>query len=326
MGKKIFCFLNPLIIVLFLIVLKQLFPSKLTFITQVIILTIYIMGNNLLMGYMGYTSFGQPIYLNIGAYSIALYFTYFGGNILIAFLVMFVVSIIVSFIIGPIFLRLKGNYFTLINAAFCALGVFFFQRILLKYTRGEDGLWFRSSIKPMFFDIRYPENFFIFTLIVLLICYYFFTFVVDRSAFGTVLKASKNNPLKLKYLGYSVFKIRLLGYTISIIFSCLAGALYAMNLGFVNQSLGENSRAIEVLLATLIGGIGTIYGPFFGSLFFNGIKDILGQFFSQWEFFVGLFTLFALFKLKKGIWGYMEESFNNIHKKISNRFNKKKIT
>ncbi len=314
--KKILNILNPIIIVVFLIILRYLFPSKITFLTQVIIFTVYVMGNNLLMGYMGYTSFGQPVFLGIGAYTIALYFTYFGENILVAFSLVLIVSIFVSMVIGPIFLRLKGNYFTLINAAFCALGVFFFQRVILTYTKGEDGLWFRSAIKPLLIDLRNPKSFFVFSLIVLLAVLYIFIFLIDNSVFGVALKASKNNSLKLKYLGYSIFKIRLLGYTISIIYSCLAGALYAINLGFVNQSLGDNSRAIEVLLATLIGGIGSVYGPFLGALFFTGIKDILGVFFSRWEFFIGLFTLFVLFRLDKGFYGYIENSIKKYYLKI----------
>jgi branched-chain amino acid transport system permease protein len=205
-------------------------------------------------------------------------------------------------------MRLKGSYFTLINAALCAIGIFIYERLLIDVTNGNDGLWFRSKMGATpFLDVRYPKNFFFFVLLVLLVVFYLYK-KMDKSALGISMKAVKANPRKMTFLGYNVFLIRSIGYSLSIMMSALAGALFAINFGFVNPSLGENTRAIEVLLATLIGGIGTVFGPFFGALGFLGMKDIVSNWMSRWEFVVGILTIVVLFKFDRGIWGLIEDA------------------
>ena len=103
--------------------------------------------------------------------------------------------------------------------------------------------------------------------------------------------------------------------------SALAGSLHAVNLGFVNPSLAEPARAAEVLVATLIGGSGTVYGPFFGALAFLGINDLVNEYISRWELVVGVMTLLVLFWFSKGIWGsteaFVSERFGARKKKLS---------
>lgn len=305
--KKLELF-GPLFIILGLLASRYLFPNKITFFTEISIYTIYVMGNNILMGYMGYISFGQPFYLSCGAYAAAIYFAYFGGNVFVAIFVALLLGIILSAILGPSLMRLRGSYFTLINAALCAIGVFMFERLLIDITNGNDGLWYRVKMaKTPFLDIRLPQNYFFFILVVLLIAFYIYR-RMDKSALGAVFRAVNSNPRKLRFLGYSVFGVRWLGYTLAVVFSTVAGSLYAINFGFVNPSLGENTRAIEVLLATLIGGIGTVYGPFFGALGFLGMKDFVSNWLFRWEFVVGVMTLIVLFKFNRGVWGLIQDA------------------
>ncbi len=294
---------GPLFILLFLLLFRIAFPNKMTFLIEISIFSIYVMGNNILMGYLGYTSFGQPFYLSCGAYSAAIYLAYLGGNIFMAIIMAIAVSLVLSLILGPALMRLKGSYFTLINAALCAIGVFIFERLLIDLTHGNDGLWYRSNMRETpFIDIRFPSNFFIFVMLLLLAVHYLYL-KMDRSALGSVFLAVKSNPRKMKSIGYDVFRIRCLGYSLSVMMSALAGALFAVNFGFVNPDMGANTRAIEVLLATLIGGIGSVYGPFLGALGFIGMKDFVSIWFSRWELFVGIITLLVLFKFNRGIWG-----------------------
>lgn len=324
MNKKILSIFGPVIIIILLIIFRYIFPNKMTFLIEVVIFSIYVMGNNILMGYLGYTSFGQPFYLSIGAYSAAIYFTYFGSNIFAAIFLAMFMGFLLSLILAPGLMRLKGSYFTLINAALCAIGVFIFERLLIDITNGNDGLWFRSNMaKTPFLDIRYPQNFFFFVLIILLIVFYLYR-KMDTSALGIMMKAVKANPQKMVFLGYNIFIIRSIGYSLSIIMSALAGSLFAVNFGFVNPSLGENTRAIEVLLATLIGGMGTVFGPFFGALGFLGMKDIVSSLMSRWEFVVGIMTLAVLFKFNRGIWGFIEDILGWFQKR-KNQFNINKV-
>ncbi len=308
MNFRKISFAGPFFIILMMIVLRYLFPNKMTFLIEVSIYSIYVMGNNILMGYLGYTSFGQPFYLSSGAYAAAIYLAYFGHNLVVALFLSIVFGIVLALVFGPSLMRLKGSYFTLINAALCAIGIFFVEKILINITRGNDGLWYRSNMgKLPLLDIRFPQNFFWFVMLTLLIVLYLYR-KMDRSALGAIMRGVKSNPGKMKFLGYDVFKVRWLGYGLSIVMSALAGGLFAINFGFVNPNLGENTRAIEVLLATLIGGVGTVYGPFFGALGFLGMKDLVSRFFSRWELFVGILTLIVLFRFSRGIWGIVEDT------------------
>jgi branched-chain amino acid transport system permease protein len=110
----------------------------------------------------------------------------------------------------------------------------------------------------------------------------------------------------MQFLGYSAFRIKWIGFIMASMLSGLAGSLYAVNFGFVNPYLGTPHRAAEVLVATLIGGAGTVYGPFFGSFAFIGIRDVVSKYITRWEFFVGVLTLIVLFKFGKGIWGNID--------------------
>ncbi|MCJ7829836.1 MAG: hypothetical protein MUP74_00470, partial [Desulfobacterales bacterium] len=128
-----------------------------TFIIDLSIFSIYVMGNNVLYGYLGMVSFGQPFYLGVGAYATALYLAYLGTNPRVGILLGILAGIGVGIVLGPFFIRLRGDYFALINAATCAIGLFTVEKLLLPITRGDDGLWYRSRMAATpFFDIRLP--------------------------------------------------------------------------------------------------------------------------------------------------------------------------
>jgi len=307
MRNKLLDRLGPLFVVLAVTILRYLFPNKISFFTEIAIYTIYVMGNNMLYGYMGLVSFGQPFYLGVGGYATALFLAYVGHNPLIALLLGIVSGLLLGLVLGPSFIRLKSSYFALINAALCAIGVFIFERLLIDITRGNDGLWFRSNMTKLpILDIRLPQNFFIFVVIVLFLALFVYRHI-DRSALGTMFRSMQNNEEKLRFIGFDTFKVKWVGFTLAACFSTFAGSLYAINFGFVNPSLGENSRAVEVIVATLLGGSGTVYGPFFGAFAFLGIKDIVSRWITRWELVVGILTIIVLFRFSKGIWGTLKE-------------------
>lgn len=165
-------------------------------------------------------------------------------------------------------------------------------------------------------DIRQSGNFFYFVVFSLFIVLILFRYM-DRSTLGAAFRAIKGNERKMKFLGYSTFGLKVTGFTLASMLSSFAGALFAINFGFVNPNLGTPGRAADVLVATLMGGAGTVYGPIFGSFSFLGFRDIVSSYTISWELFVGILTILVLFKFPKGIWG-------NIEAVISERFYIKK--
>lgn len=297
--------LGPFAVAAVITVARFVFPDKLAFFTEASIYSLYTLGNNILLGYLGYLSFGQPFYLSMGAYTAALYFAYVGTSPIIAMLLALASGIALSAIFGSIFMRLKGSYFTLVNAALCAIGTFSIEKLFINVTKGNDGLWFRARMAKLPLDIRMTDKLFIFVMALLIVVLLLYRWM-DKSALGAVFKASKVNGRKMKFLGYNAYRVRVIGFTLATMLSTLAGSLYAINFGFVNPNLGENSRAIEVQIASLLGGIGTVYGPLCGAFGFLGIKDFVSKFMSRWEFVVGIITILVVFFAPKGIWGFVQ--------------------
>ena len=301
---------GPIVMIALLIIARYMFPSKMTFFFEVSTFGIYIIANGILYNYMGMVSFGQPFYLGIGAYTAALYLAWVGHNIIIAIILAIIMGLITGLLLGPAYIRLRGDYYALINASTCAMGLFLVEKIMLPITRGDDGLWYRSRMhETPFLDLRKPNDVFFFTMIILFLVLVFYTWL-DRSSLGASLRAMKDSESKMKFLGYDTFKLRWTGYTMMTTLSALAGSLYAINYGFVNPSITEPARSAEVLVATLIGG-GGVYGPIFGTLAFIGIKDLatsimdaLGT--AGWELPVGIFIILICFNFKGGVWGTLQ--------------------
>ena len=309
---------GPLILIALLVAARYMFPSKMTFLFEVSTFGIYIIANDILYGYMGMVSFGQPFYLGIGAYAAAIYLAHIGHNIFVAISLAILAGLVTGAILGPVYIRLRGDYYALINAATCAMGLFMVEKVMLPITRGDDGLWYRSRMhETPFLNLKMPGDVFWFTMIVLGMVMIFYTWL-DRSTLGAAFRGMKASESKMKFLGYDTFKLRWLGYTMMCVLASLAGSLYAINYGFVNPSITEPARAAEVLVATLIGGPGTVYGPFFGTLAFLGIKDFVSNIMTRWELAVGILTIIVCFYFEGGVWGTIQ----TIGSKIKGRFGK----
>jgi branched-chain amino acid transport system permease protein len=215
-------------------------------------------------------------------------------------------GIVVGIILGPPYLRLRGDYFALINASTCAMGLFLVEKILLPITRGDDGLIFRTKISPSFlFDLRKTNDFFWFSMVVLFLVHIFYV-LLNKSTIGTALRALKFRENKMKFIGYDTFKLRWTGYIMMCVLTSLAGSMYAINYGFVNPNVTDPARSVEVLVATLLGGTGTVYGPFFGSIAFIGMRDLVSAYTNRWELPVGVITIIVCFKFREGIFGYIQ--------------------
>ena len=298
---------GPLILVALLVIARYLFPSKMTFFWEVSTFGIYIIANDILYGYMGMVSFGQPFYLGVGAYASAIYLAHIGHNIFIAISLAILAGLVTGLILGPAYIRLRGDYCALINAATCAMGLFMVEKVMYPITNGDDGLWYRSSMqKTPLLNLKMPGDVFWFTMIVLGMVMIFYTWL-DRSTLGAAFRGMKASESKMKFLGYDTFKLRWLGYTMMCVLAALAGSLYAINYGFVNPSITEPARAAEVLVATLLGGPGSVYGPFFGTVAFLGIKDFVSAIMTRWELAVGILTILVCFYFEGGVWGTIQK-------------------
>jgi branched-chain amino acid transport system permease protein len=278
----------------------------LPFIIEVIIFSIYTMGCNFLLGRVGFISFGQPAYLAAGAYGTAFYLFYFGTNPFVGILVGICSGLAVAGIVGPLFVRLRSDYFALVNLALAVILYYLFQKVLANITHGDNGLWFltRMTSTPVL-DISVPGQFFVFALLVMLAVWVLYKYL-DDSIFGACCLATKLNEDKLEFLGYSNFRVRLLAFLIANTTTALAGAMYAIYLGFVSPEITSPHRAPDPVVVTILGGTGTLYGPIVGAVAYTGMKDVISKLIGNWELFIGFLLVFIMLAGEKGIWGTLQ--------------------
>jgi branched-chain amino acid transport system permease protein len=302
---KIFKWWWGILLAFFLVALVRVF-LPLPFANEIIIFSIYTMGCSFLLGRVGFISFGQPAYLAVGAYGTAFYLFYFGHNPYIGILLGILAGLVVSAIVGAFFVRLRSDYFALVNLALAVIVFYLMEKVLAKITHGDNGLWFLANMSsnPVL-DISKPSHFFVFAFLVAMALWAFYKYL-DDTIYGACCLATKINEDKLKFLGYSNFRIRWMAFIIANVTTALAGSLYAVYLGFVSPAITHPSRAADPVVVTILGGTGTLYGPIVGAIAYTGMKDLLSGFITNWELFVGFVLVFIMLAGEKGIWGTLE--------------------
>jgi branched-chain amino acid transport system permease protein len=294
------------ILVTFLLIGVARVFLPLPFMNEIIIFSIYTMGCSFLLGRVGFISFGQPAYLAVGAYGTAFYLFYFGTNPYVGILLGILVGWVVSVIVGAFFVRLRSDYFALVNLALAVIIFYLMEKVLAKITHGDNGLWFLANMSSTpVLNISRPSHFFIFALLVAMAVWAFYKYL-DDSLFGACCLATKINEDKVRFLGYSNFKIRWIAFIIANTTTALAGSLYAIYLGFVSPAITHPARAADPVVVTILGGAGTLYGPIVGSVAYTGMKDLLSGYIANWELFIGLLLVFIMLAGEKGIWGSLE--------------------
>ena len=295
----------PIIAAGFLVILPLLGINRTT---DFAIFCIFVLGFNLLYGFMGRLSFGHMLYLGTGAYTATLFSEHLSHNPLLAILASIVAGALIGVILGPIIVRTTGACFALINLAFCQVGYFLVLVAFSKATGGEDGMSAYFT-KLTYLNFGNKAVIFGFVLFCLLLVYFFlkkFTF----SSFGILIRSIKENETRVKFLGYNTFTYKWVTFIISTAVSAFAGALSILNYGYVTPSFIDPSRAVEVIFAALIGGSGSLYGSIIGGVVYMAISNYLASYIPRWEMFLGFALLIVVFRLRTGVWGFFVGIFS----------------
>lgn len=275
--------------------------------TDFIIFCVYVLGFNLLYGYMGRLSFGHMLYLGTGAYTITLFAEHVSKNPLLALAAGVVAGALVGMLLGPIIIRATGAAFALINLAFNQIGYFLVLVAFSKYTGGEDGMSAYFSTAG-FLDFGKKSVMFGFALVCLLGTYWLLK-RLTTSPYGVLVKSIKENETRVKFLGYNTFYYKWITFSLSTAIAAFAGGLSILNYGYVTPSFIDPTRNVEVIFATLIGGPGNLYGALIGGVIYMAVSNYLASYISRWEMFLGLALLIVVFRFRKGVWGYISDKF-----------------
>ena len=282
------------------------YSTSLAKITDFMIFCIFVLGFDLIYGHMGQLSFGHMLYLGAGSYGTAMFANFVSPNPFLAIAAGVLTGLVLALILGPIVVKTTGACFALLNLALNEVGAFMVLVPFPYWTGGEDGLsLFFDNYGFINFD-NTPFRFYFCLASLLLVSYLILRFV--RSPYGILLKAIKENDIRVKFLGYNTYVYKLITFVISGSVAAYAGALSCVNLSYTNPSMIDPTRNVEVIFATLMGGAGNVMGAVVGGTAFMTISNYLAGYIVRWEMFLGIALLIFAFKFRQGIWGYLRKA------------------
>jgi branched-chain amino acid transport system permease protein len=284
-----------------LLALLALFPFVgatfyLELVTKVMILAIFALSLDLLVGYTGLVSFGHAAYYGIGAYVLGLMTPkYEAANLWLTLPTAIALAGLAAFAVGIFVVRVKGIYFIMVTLAFAQMFYFLFHDT--KLGRGSDGI--SMNFKPVAtiggvtpFDLGNATHVYFFVFAVLVLVFLFLRTLL-RSPFGRALQGIRSNEHRMRSLGFPVYRYKLASFTIAGALAGLAGYLSALQFGFVNPELLSWHQSGNVLLMLILGGQGSLYGAAVGAFAFVALEEIYSSMTTHWQLLLGA-TIIAL--------------------------------
>ncbi|WP_421854281.1 branched-chain amino acid ABC transporter permease [Oricola sp.] len=267
---------------------------------------IFAIGFNILFGLTGYLSFGHAAFIGIGSYATVWSFKLFTMNVIPALALSIILAGVFALLIGYVSLRRSGIYFSILTLAFAQMSYNLAYSVLTPITNGETGLQVRAirdsaetSLRDG--DIRIIDQAFgltetgvpitnlfgipmsgytgfYFCAVVLVICF-FIAMCITKSNFGMMLKAIKSNQSRLNYTGIHTRPYLIAAFVISGMYAGLAGSLLAITDPIAGAERMQWTASGEVVLMTILGGVGTLIGPVLGA----GLIKYAEQKVSSWN-------------------------------------------
>ena len=257
---------------------------------------------NLLIGYTGLLSFGHAVFLGTAGYVAGHSIKVWGfpPELGIAFAVLAAAAL--GFVIGSLAIRRSGIYFAMITLALAQMMYFVFLQA--PFTGGEDGLQGVPRGKLLgFIDLTNDLNLYYFVLSIFIFGFWLIHRTI-HSPFGQVLKAIRENEARAISLGYDVAKYKLLAFVLSAGLAGLAGATKTLVFRFATLTDAHWHTSGEVVLMTLLGGMGTVFGPVVGAATIvtlqNELADKVG---SLVTVIMGAIFVFCVLAFRRGIVG-----------------------
>jgi len=256
-----------------------------------LVLGLFAVATNLLVGWSGLVSFGQAAFYGLGAYTVALAWLHGLAPFWLAFCAAPLIAALVAGLTGAIALRARKLYFALLTLAFSEL-FYVLAEQLYDITNGANGIF--GAMVPDLLIV--PRNGFYFTLAIVAAA----LFVLHRvfhSPFGLALRAIRERRVRAEALGLDVARHELAAFALSGGFCGLAGALYVVHDQTAYPELLDWVKSGEPVIVAVIGGISTFAGPLVGALFYQIAHDALVTLTRDWQLVLGaLLLLVVLFR------------------------------
>ena len=271
------------------------------FLMQALCFALFACAFNLLIGYVGLVSFGHALYFGWASYLAAYAAKVWALPPEVAILVGTATAAVLGVIAGGVAIRRQGIYFAMITLALAQMMYFFALRA--PFTGGEDGIQAVPRGRLFgYFDLSNEMTMYVFVLVVVLAAFLLIYRIIN-SPFGEVLKAIRENEQRAISLGYNTDRYKLVVFVLSATLAGLAGSLKALVFQLASLTDVHWTMSGDVLLMTLLGGLGTVFGPVVGAFAVIAMQNYLAPF-GQWVLVIqGVIFVVCVLVFRRGIIG-----------------------
>lgn len=266
---------------------------------------IAVLGMSILTGFTRLFSFGNAGFMSIGAYAAAICSVEFGMPFVLSVIIGAAVAGLVAYLLGSLTIRLRGDYF-LISCLGFGEGV----RVLFNYTKNLTGGANGYS------NIPYRTNGAVALICAILAFVIAWNFI--HSKYGQNLSAIRENEVAAAANGINVIKYKKMSFVMSAIYAGWAGALYAHYLRFITPSLFNLAKSSELIITTVLGGLGSLTGSVLGTLVVQLLPEIFRSLSEYRMLFYGAAVVLVVLLRPNGLYGYREFSLKRLIRSVKN--------
>jgi branched-chain amino acid transport system permease protein len=262
-------------IIMIILVIAAPFVLYPVFLMKALCFALFACAFNLLIGYVGLMSFGHAAYFGMGAYVTGYAAKAWGVTPEIAILLGLLTGGALGTVFGWLAIRRQGIYFAMITLALAQMNYFFCLQA--PFTGGEDGIQ-QIPRGNLFGFISLQNDMNIYWLVAVLFIFFFLLMHrIIHSPFGQVLKAIRENEPRATSLGYRTDDYKLVAFILSAAIAGAAGGLKSLVFGIATLTDVHSNMSGEVVLMTLLGGLGTVFGPVVGAFVLTSMENYLAQ-------------------------------------------------
>ena len=284
------------------------FPDYLFLGTQILILILFALSLDLILGYAGIVTLGHAAYFGLGAYVAGMLSAHAGWHEPISGLLLAgIVAALFGWLSGWLLLRYHGLALLMLTLA---VGIMLMElaNVLEAWTGGFDGLY-GITPAPLFGRFEndlYGRNYYVYSLIVLLVVFALCRRLV-YSPFGLTLQGVRDNERRMRAIGCDVLRTKVTAFAAAAGIAGLAGALFAQANAFVTLDVLSFARSGTVLIVLILGGVGRLYGAFVGATVYYLLEDQLARISPEfWQFGVGLVLVLVVLFARGGLLGLVD--------------------
>ena len=279
--------------------------------TLIFIMAIFAVGFDLMFGALGMVSFGHSAFLGVGGYALAVATQSFDLPFSAGLALSVATGSIAAWLVSYFAIRVSGIFFALVTLALSQLLFILADSKFRAITGGADGLpgVARPSVAGL--DFYDPAVFYVFVAVIY-VAVMAGVACLRASSLGALVHALRQNEIRCEHLGANPHSIRQIVFTMSGGLSGLAGGLLASSTMYMNSQMLHWTTSGDVIIMTLFGGSGTLFGPLAGVFLFEVLKEFLSGQTEYWHGILGFIFILATIWLPRGVYGSIQHRVESI--------------